>query len=341
MTATAEPTLVVEGLKTHFFTKGGVAKAVDGVSFSVAPAEIVGIVGESGSGKSVMGFSIMGLVDPPGKIVGGSIRFKGQELVGASKETLRMLRGKSIAMIFQDANMSLNPVLRVDTQLTETVRAHRNVSRKEALALAIDALSMVGIPAPEERIRSYPQEFSGGMRQRLSIATALLHKPDLIIADEPTTALDVTVQAQILSETQRLCRENDTALIWVTHDLTVVAGLVDVICVMYAGRIVERGPVDDVLDDPQHPYTMGLIGSVPSANTRGRELYQIPGMAPSLLSLKAGCAFRERCAFADSKCDSEPPEVEIAPGRTVRCFHPSESRRKDANSSDRTAMAKG
>jgi len=325
MTGANEITLCVEGLKTHFFTKAGVAKAVDGVSVCVNSGEIVGIVGESGSGKSVTGLSIMGLVDEPGRIVEGSIKFQGQDLAAISEEEMRHLRGNRISMIFQDASMALNPVLRIDTQLIEVIKAHRKISDREAREIAINGLAMVGIPAPENRMRSYPHEFSGGMRQRISIAIALLNEPDLIIADEPTTALDVTVQAQILFETQKLCRERNTALIWITHDLTVVAGLVDIVCVMYAGKIVERGPVNDILDRPRHPYTIGLIGSIPSANTRGKALRQITGMAPSLLELKPGCAFRERCGFANEACMEEPPETELAPGRTVRCFHPVES----------------
>lgn len=322
MSGASEITLSVEDLKTYFFLKEGVAKAVDGVSFQIAKGEILGIVGESGSGKSVTAFSIMGLVDPPGQVVGGRIKFHGRDLTTLSDREARKLRGDRISIIFQDANVALNPVLRIDTQMIEAVLAHRNVTRREAREIAIKGLRMVGIPAPEARINSYPHEFSGGMRQRLSIAIALLNEPDLILADEPTTALDVTVQAQILCETQKLCRERGTSLIWVTHDLTVVAGLVDHVCVMYAGKIVETGPVDDLLDNPQHPYTIGLIGSIPSANTRNRKLYQIPGMAPQLLALDEGCAFRARCAFASQACERPPPEVTLGPRRSVFCVHP-------------------
>lgn len=322
MSDASEITLSVENLKTYFFLKEGVAKAIDDVSFQIAKGEILGIVGESGSGKSVTGFSIMGLVDAPGRLVGGQIRFRGTDLAGLSAEQLRKLRGDRISIIFQDSNVALNPVLRIDTQMIETVLAHRKVPREKAREIAIEGLRMVGIPAPEARINSYPHEFSGGMRQRLSIAIALLNEPDLIIADEPTTALDVTVQAQILYETQKLCRERGTSLIWVTHDLTVVAGLVDHVCVMYAGKIVESGPVDDVLDNPRHPYTIGLIGSIPTANTRKRKLYQIPGMAPQLLALDEGCAFRTRCEFATKACEAPPPEVALGRRRSVLCFHP-------------------
>lgn len=317
------PTLDVRGLKTHFFTKAGVARAVDGVDFTVGKGEVVGLVGESGSGKSVTGFSIIGLVDPPGRVVSGEVLFKGQNLIGLDAEEMRKLRGNRIAMIFQDPMMTLNPVLRVDTQMIETIRAHdASVSKRDALARARDALGQVGIPAPDERLRSYPHQFSGGMRQRVAIAIALLNKPDLIIADEPTTALDVTIQGQILYEAQKLCRETGTSMIWITHDLAVVAGLADKICVMYGGRIVEQGTIDDVLDHPVHPYTRGLLGSVPGHNTRGHRLYQIPGMAPSLLSLPKGCAFQSRCPRADEACHVEPEITAPVPNRAVRCFHP-------------------
>jgi peptide/nickel transport system ATP-binding protein len=320
----AAPTLVVEDLTTWFETKSGVVKAVDGVSFEVAAGRIVGLVGESGCGKTVTGFSIMGLVDPPGRIVGGRVRFKGRDLVGLPDAEMRKLRGSRIAMIFQDPMMTLNPVLRIDTQMIETIRAHARVDDATARARAREALALVGIPSPDERLRSYPHHFSGGMRQRVAIAIAFLNKPDLIVADEPTTALDVTIQAQILHETQKLCRLTGTAMIWITHDLSVVASLADEICVMYAGRIVERGSIDAVLDRPAHPYTEGLLGSVPSRNRRGSPLTQIPGMMPSLAALPKGCAFRPRCAKADAACMAEPELRRIEDGaRRVRCFHPS------------------
>jgi len=319
----AMPTLQVEDLKTHFFTKGGVAKAVDGVSFSIQKGEVMGLVGESGSGKTVTGFSIIGLVDPPGEVVSGRILFNGEDLVTASEERMRQLRGSRVAMIFQDPMMTLNPVLRIDTQMIEAVQAHENVDRKTAFERSRDALGQVGIPSPEERLKAYPHQFSGGMRQRVSIAIALLHQPDLIVADEPTTALDVTIQGQILFEVQKLCREKGMSLIWITHDLSVVAGLADKICVMYAGHVVEAGEISDVLDGPMHPYTRGLIGSVPSHNKRGQPLAQIPGMAPSLLAMPGGCAFHPRCPRADGRCQ-ETPEVSapVAEDHTVRCFHP-------------------
>jgi peptide/nickel transport system ATP-binding protein len=316
------PTLEVRDLQTHFFTRAGVVKAVDGVSFSVGRGKVMGLVGESGSGKSVTGFSIIGLVDPPGRITGGSILFQGRDLAKLSEEEMRDLRGNRIAMIFQDPMMTLNPVLRIDTQMIETVLAHKKVSAEEARQRARDTLGMVGIPSPDERLKAYPHQFSGGMRQRVAIAIALLHEPQLIIADEPTTALDVTIQGQILAEVQKLCATTGTSMIWITHDLSVVAGLADDIAVMYAGRIVEKGAVGEVLDHPLHPYTHGLIGSVPSRNKRGEALRQIPGMTPSLLNLPPGCAFRARCPRASESCLAEPVMAEILPGRDVRCIHP-------------------
>jgi peptide/nickel transport system ATP-binding protein len=317
-------TIEVRNLQTHFFTRAGVVKAVDDVSFSVGGGQVLGLVGESGSGKTVTGFSIIGLVDPPGRIAGGSIWYQGQDLAKLSEREMRSLRGNRIAMIFQDPMMTLNPVLRIDTQMIETVQAHDKVSREEARRRSRDALGMVGIPSPEERLRAYPHQFSGGMRQRVAIAIALLHNPDLLIADEPTTALDVTIQAQILAEVQKLAIKYDTALIWITHDLSVIAGLADRIAVMYAGRVVEAGDAATILDRPLHPYTHGLIGSVPSRNKRGERLRQIPGMTPSLLSLPTGCAFRLRCAHASAACEVEPAFRPAEGGRELRCFHPME-----------------
>ena len=319
--------LALEGLCTYFFTRAGMVKAVDDVSFTVRRGEVLGLVGESGSGKSVTGFSIIGLVDPPGRIAAGRILFRGRDLAALSEKERRALRGSRIAMIFQDPMMTLNPVLRIDTQMIEAIRAHRKVDEREARRRCREALEQVGIASAEERLKAYPHQFSGGMRQRVAIAIALLNKPDLIIADEPTTALDVTIQSQILFEAQKLCRETGTALIWITHDLTVVAGLADRVCVMYAGRIVEQGTIDDILDRPLHPYTRGLIESVPSRNKRGRPLYQIPGMTPSLLNLPPGCAFRQRCPRADDACLISPAITQSAPGRLVRCFHPHDGSR--------------
>ena len=316
-----EAVLEVQGLQTHFFTHGGIVKAVDGVDLRVRAGEIVGLVGESGSGKSITGFSVIGLIDPPGRVVGGSIRYLGEELVGAPEARLQQLRGKEIAMIFQDPMMTLNPVLRIDTQMVEAIHAHEKVSPRAARARARDALAMVGIPSPEERLLTYPHQLSGGMRQRVAIAIALLNHPRLIIADEPTTALDVTIQAQILYEVQKLCRETGTALIWITHDLAVVSGLADRIAVMYAGRIVESGATADVVGRPLHPYTQGLINSIPTRATHGLLLQQIPGMTPSLLQLPLGCAFRPRCPRATDICLGAPQAVELPPARSVRCWH--------------------
>ncbi len=318
----AAPLLQVEGLRMHFFTKAGVVKAVDDVSFSVGRGRILGLVGESGSGKSMTGYSILGLVDPPGRIVGGRIVFDGQDLTRLDAAAWRRLRGNRIAMIFQDPMMTLNPVLRIDTQIVEAIRAHADVSRESALARAREALVRVGIPSPDERLRAYPHHFSGGMRQRVAIAIALVNHPDVIIADEPTTALDVTIQGQILFEMQKLCRESGTALVWISHDLSVIAGLADDVCVMYAGRVVESGTVAEVIDRPLHPYTRGLINCVPSRNERGRPLCQIPGMTPSLLDLPPGCPFRDRCGHATAACAESPPATQPAPGRHLRCFHP-------------------
>lgn len=314
--------LEITSLRTEFSTRQGSLPAVDDVSLQVQPGEILGLVGESGSGKSVTGFSIMGLIDAPGKITQGSIRFEGKELVGASEEALRQLRGDRLAMIFQDPMMTLNPVLRVDTQMIETLQAHRSISAELARARCREVLVQVGIASPDERLKQYPHQFSGGMRQRVAIAIALLLRPALIIADEPTTALDVTVQGQILFEMQRLTRETGTALIWITHDLAVVAGLAHRVAVMYAGRIVESGPVEQVLNAPLHPYTRGLLDSVPANNARGQRLHQIPGMTPSLVNRPKGCAFRNRCSFAGEDCAVDPPVRAFADERIVRCVRP-------------------
>jgi peptide/nickel transport system ATP-binding protein len=315
-------TLEVRDLRTHFTTRAGILKAVDGVSFSVAPGRILGLVGESGSGKSVTGFSILGLVDPPGRIVGGEIMFEGRDLTRLSEREMREVRGNRLAMIFQDPMMTLNPVLRIGTQIVETLRAHGRVEHAEARRRAREALATVGIPDSGERLNLYPHEFSGGMRQRVAIAIALLHRPALIIADEPTTALDVTIQAQILSEIQKLARTQGTAIIWISHDLAVVSGLADDIAVMYAGRIVEQGTVAAVMQRPAHPYTAGLMGSVASHNVRGQRLRQIRGMPPHLLELPAGCAFRPRCDHAVDACHEPPPVTDVVASHHIRCFNP-------------------
>jgi len=321
MSAAARPLLEIEGLRTHFFTGAGIVKAVDDVDVVLERGRILGIVGESGSGKSMLAYSILGLVDPPGRIVSGRIALEGVDLTRLDEPRWREIRGARVAMIFQDPMMTLNPVLRIDTQMVEAVRAHHAVSRGAALERAREALGRVGIASPDERLRNYPHQFSGGMRQRVAIAIALINQPALVIADEPTTALDVTIQAQILSEMQALCRDAGTALIWITHDLSVIAGLADEVYVMYAGRIVESGPVDDVLDNPRHPYTRGLIDSVPSRNAPGRPLAQIRGVMPSLLALGEGCAFRSRCDRALDACRATPP-LAAAGGRRLRCVNP-------------------
>ncbi len=321
MSAAARPLLEIQGLRTHFFTGAGIVKAVDDVDVVLERGRILGIVGESGSGKSMLAYSILGLVDSPGRIVSGRIALEGRDLTRLDEPGWREIRGARISMIFQDPMMTLNPVLRIDTQMIEAVRAHHAVSRGAALESARAALARVGIASPDERLRNYPHQFSGGMRQRVAIAIALINRPALVIADEPTTALDVTIQAQILSEMQALCRDAGTALIWITHDLSVIAGLADDVCVMYAGRIVESGPVDDVLDRPRHPYTRGLLDSVPSRNTPGKPLAQIRGVMPSLLTLDEGCAFRSRCGRAIDACRAAPPAAAVG-GRLLRCVNP-------------------
>jgi peptide/nickel transport system ATP-binding protein len=301
--------LQVRDLRTHFETRAGTIKAVDGISFTLGRGEILGLVGESGSGKSVTGFSLIGLLDPPGRIAGGSVVFQGQELVGRSQAEMRKLRGKRIAMIFQDPAATLNPVLTIGQQMVMAVQAHGGTGQGEALALAERSLARVGIPDAATRLNAYPHEFSGGMRQRVAIAIALLHEPELIIADEPTTALDVSIQAQILAEMKTLAQESGTALIWISHDLAVVSSLADRVIVLYLGRIVEFGPVSDVLRAPLHPYTRGLLDSLPAMADPGQKLRQIPGSTPSPLHVTPGCPFAPRCAHADDLCRSEPPAV--------------------------------
>jgi peptide/nickel transport system ATP-binding protein len=272
------------------------------------------------------GYSIMGLIDPPGRVVAGRMLLNGRDLASLSAEEMRHLRGNRVAMIFQDPMMTLNPVLRIDLQMTETIHAHGTVSAATARERARAALVKVGIPSPDERLVAYPHQFSGGMRQRVAIAIALLNNPDLIIADEPTTALDVTIQGQILFEMQKLTRETGAAMIWITHDLSVIAGLADRVCVMYAGRIVEQGSVAEILSRPLHPYTQGLLDSVPSRSERGARLRQIPGMTPSVLDLPPGCAFRDRCSRATVACEVTPDETafdgDAGEARSVRCHFP-------------------
>ncbi|SDL93093.1 peptide/nickel transport system ATP-binding protein [Oryzisolibacter propanilivorax] len=324
------PLLDVRGLSTVFHTEEGAWPAVSEVDIRLAPGEILGLVGESGSGKSVTGFSLFGMIDPPGEVIAGEVLLQGQDLRRMAPEALRQLRGNRIAMIFQDPLMTLNPVLRIEEQMLEAIEQHQKLGRPQARQRCVEALEMVGIPAPEKRLRSYPHEFSGGMRQRVAIAIAMLNRPELIICDEPTTALDVTIQGQILYRMQRICADQGTALIWITHDLGVIAELADRVAVMYAGRIVEQGAVADVLDAPRHPYTQGLLSSLPSRTQPGERLAQINGMAPSLSARVPGCAFAPRCARASQRCVTEQPAPTQVPGRMFRCFHPLQETRRDA-----------
>lgn len=314
--------LEIKNLKVFFNTREGVIKAINDISLTVHSGQIIGIVGESGSGKSVTGLSIMRLLDKPGEIAEGSILYNNKDLSKINNQEIQKIRGNEIAMIFQDAMMSLNPIMKIENQMIEAIRAHQNISRKEALLKSIKILSKVGITNAKNRISSYPHEFSGGMKQRVAIAIALINKPKLIIADEPTTALDVTTQTQILHITQELCKDNNTALIWITHDISVLSGLVNEIYVMYAGRIMEKGSVNDIIDSPKHPYTIGLLGSIPNEKTKGKRLKQITGMVKSLLNIDEGCAFRDRCSFSTNKCMTKPKKLEITNTHFVNCFNP-------------------
>ncbi len=311
----------VRDLATHFFTRNGVVKAVDGVSFWLRRGETLGLVGESGSGKTITGFSLLGLIDPPGRIVRGSIRFDNTELVGMGHEDLGRIRGRRLAMIFQDPSMTLNPLLTIAEQMRLAIVAHERLSSAALRARCIQGLTMVGIPDAARRLEAYPHEFSGGMRQRVAIAIALLHRPSLIVADEPTTALDVSIQAQILLEMKNLVREIGMSLIWISHDIGTVSALADRIAVMYAGRIVEEGPTMEVLSRPRHPYTQGLLDSLPARAVPGREIAYIRGTTPSLANLPAGCPFAPRCDYADTMCQNEPESIRIAE-RSLRCHHP-------------------
>ena len=316
-----EPVLSVRNLKTHFFTRAGVVKAVDGVSFDLAKGEIMGLVGESGSGKTVTGFSLLGLVDPPGRIVEGSIRLNGTELTTLSGRALRARRGRDISMIFQDPIATLNPMLTIGQQMKLAIDAHETLGARAATARSAELLSQVGIPAARARLRAYPHEFSGGMRQRVAIAIALLHRPLMLVADEPTTALDVSIQAQILYQMRDLAAETGTAMMWISHDLAVVSSLASKLAVMYAGRIVEQGPTATLLRDPRHPYTAGLIASLPTMAKPGTKLAQIPGTTPSLLSLPPGCPFAPRCDRRVAAC-TEEPKITMQGTRGWRCFRP-------------------
>ncbi|MGJ7486029.1 ABC transporter ATP-binding protein [Variovorax sp. LT2P21] len=314
--------LEVRDLRTHFTTDDGEFPAVDGVSFSVDAGRTLAIVGESGCGKSVTSLSIMGLVpNPPGRIRGGSIVFEGRELVGASKRDMQDLRGNGMAMIFQEPMSSLNPVFTIGEQIVEGLMRHRRIGRAEAAERAIAMLRKVRIPAPEQRFHEHPHKLSGGMRQRAMIAMALACDPRLLIADEPTTALDVTIQAQILELMRELQQETGTAIILITHDLGVVAEVADEVVVMYAGRVVEQAPVQALFDAPQHPYTIGLLGSIPRLDGERTRLASIEGQVPSPLRRPPGCSFAERCPFAIAKCrEDDPVLTEVAPQHRSACW---------------------
>ena len=314
--------LVVEGLRTLFRTDDGEFAAVNGVSFSVPAGRTLAIVGESGCGKSVTALSIMGLVpDPPGRIAGGSIRFEGRELLGLPARDMQDLRGNGMAMIFQEPMSSLNPAFTIGDQIVEGLMRHRPLDRAQAAERALEMLRKVRIPAPEQRFHEHPHKLSGGMRQRAMIAMALACEPRLLIADEPTTALDVTIQAQILDLMRSLQQETGTAIILITHDLGVVAEVADEVVVMYAGRVVEQAPVRDLFREPQHPYTVGLLGSIPRLDSEQTRLAAINGQVPNPLRMPAGCSFAERCPFADTQCRTAvPPLREVAPGRASACW---------------------
>jgi len=314
--------LEVKNLRTTFYSEDGVVRAVNGLSFELEPGSTLGIVGESGSGKSVTSLSIMRLIpNPPGKIEGGSIRFKDQELLTKSEAEMRKIRGHEIAMIFQDPMTSLNPVLTVGDQIAETVRLHLKLGRKEAMDRAIEMLRLVRIPTPEKRINDYPHQFSGGMRQRVMIAMALSCDPSLLIADEPTTALDVTIQAQILDLMRELQQRRNSAIILITHDLGVVAEVCQNVLVMYAGNMVEYGTAEQIFKDPKHPYTKGLLESLPRLDDReSKRLIPIEGQPPNLLRMPSGCAFAPRCKFRMPICEEATPLYDFGKGHVARCF---------------------
>lgn len=320
-----ENILEVKGLKTQFFTEAGVVRAVDGVDIVVKRGEVLGIVGESGCGKSVTSLSIMGLISQPGRIVDGEVLFDEEDLLKLPEKRMMNIRGNRISMIFQQPQSSLNPVFRVGDQITEVLLNHQDISKEEANKRAVELLTMVGIPEPESRFKAYPHEMSGGMAQRVMIAMALACVPELLIADEPTTALDVTIQAQILDLMRNLKSQMDTAIILITHDLGVVAEMCDRVNVMYAGRIVEEAAVEDLFARPKHPYTEALIGSTPVLGQADKELDTIPGSVPNLINLPAGCKFAPRCQarieYGLTQCTEEEPElIEMVPNHWVRCW---------------------
>ncbi len=315
-----EPLLSVRDLEVAFPTRRATLTAVDRVSFDIAAGEVLGGVGESGAGKSLTGAAIIGRLEPPGRIVGGEVRLKGRRIDNLAPEEMRKVRGKRIGMVFQDPLTSLNPLYRVGDQIVETIRTHLRVSEAEARERAISLLQEVGIQGARARIDSYPHAFSGGMRQRVVLALALCAEPDLLIADEPTTALDVSIQAQIIALLKRLCRERGTAVMLITHDMGVIAETADRVAVMYAGRIAEIGPVRDVVQKPRHPYTRGLMGAIPTLGAEATRLVQIPGSMPRLSAIPRGCAFNPRCDSAFDRCRIEPPEGMGAGSSKVACW---------------------
>lgn len=320
MPPTSQATLRLRHLCVEFPTRQGTLVALDNISFDIAPGEILGVVGESGAGKSMTGNAVIQLLEPPGHITHGEIYLSGIRIDHLSEAAFAPLRGQKIAMIFQDPLTSLNPLFSIGQQLIETILTHLPLTQKQARARAIELLSEVGIPAPESRLNAYPHEFSGGMRQRVVIALALAGEPTLIIADEPTTALDVSVQAQILTLLKRLCAERGTAVMLITHDMGVIAETADRVAVMYAGRLVEIGPVKSVVLDAQHPYTQGLMASIPDLEQRRERLYQIEGTMPRLSAIPAGCAFHPRCPHATEQCQRERPELVTAGPSLAACW---------------------
>jgi len=313
--------LEVKALKTYFKTEEGLIPSVNSTSFSVLPGETLAIVGESGSGKSVTSLSIMGLIAPPGKVVDGEILFEGRDLLKLPRKEMRKLRGNEISMIFQEPMTSLNPVFTIGNQIGEVIRVHQGLDKQGTRQKSIEMLELVGIPNAVKVVDSYPHQLSGGMRQRVMIAIALACRPKLLIADEPTTALDVTIQAQILELIATLSKDQNTAVILITHDLGVVAEMADRVVVMYAGEIVEEASVYDLFERPAHPYTIGLLGSLPKIDEQQEELQTIPGMVPNLLKMPSGCAFHPRCPYADSQCTQTKPDLELkVDGHWVRCL---------------------
>lgn len=322
----ATPLLRVKSLRVEIPTRRGLLLALDDISFTIEPGEILGFVGESGAGKSLTGMAILGLLDPPGRVASGEIWLGERRIDKLSQKEMRRIRGKEIGAVFQDPLMSLNPLLQIGEQLVETIRTHLPMSPDDAVNRALDLMRAVGIPAPEARFTAYPHQFSGGMRQRIVIALALCAEPRLIVADEPTTALDVSIQAQVLQLLRKLCREKGTSMLLVTHDMGVIAETADRVAVMYAGRIVEIGPVEDVINSPVHPYTRGLMGAIPSLKPVTGPLAQIEGSMPRLNARPVGCAFNPRCAGANDTCRASSPPIEVHRQRQVACWRAHEQR---------------